>query len=454
MTTARESDDMPSQGAPDPERMGEERENFIPVTRFALAQHLLKRHMNGEAGSAASVAELDQFFTYLGAWRHQNHQERLMRLKECYMPFSPDRDTVRVLEYTKADLDHLQESFVDDVRAMLERANYVRITKADLERLLTSQSAHGLQLRVDLSEFDEALMYYRGCDTEIATQRRIQTLYLRKEQMEVPIYQRLFLMFKLKPGEIRLNEIMSERKVDLKRARKIMKRQRKGLPSDDEGQFIYLKLFKRIPREDLEMMFPNTQVQFKLFDKIKLGVTAGGGTLAGVVGAASKIVAATNPITLAIALGGLVGVVFRQVMSFFNTRNKYMLALSQRLYFHSLADNRGVLTLLVDRGEEEDIKEEMLLYTFLLSHTMPAHDMREMDEWIESFLETEFGVRVDFEIEDAIVRLVKDGMVVERGDGMLQALPPLRACAILERRWKGHLSREHGQLPEHAQAGA
>jgi hypothetical protein len=41
-------------------------------------------------------------------------------------------------------------------------------------------------------------------------------------------------------------------------------------------------------------------------------------------------------------------VIFRQVMSFFNTRNHYMMLLAQNLYFCSLANNRGALTLIAD----------------------------------------------------------------------------------------------------------
>ena len=158
-------------------------------------------------------------------------------------------------------------------------------------------------------------------------------------------------------------------------------------------------LFRSIPREDMEMMFPNTQVKLRMFDKVKLGVTAGGGTIAGIAGAASKIMAAVataSPLGLLAAIGGVVGLLFRQVMTVFNTRTKYMMMLAQRLFFHSLANNRGVLTLLVDRAEEEDIKEEMLAYFFLQRNPMPPEDLREdgkLDILIEQFLTREFGVR-------------------------------------------------------------
>ena len=42
--------------------------------------------------------------------------------------------------------------------------------------------------------------------------------------------------------------------------------------------------------------FPNTKVRFRLFDKIKFGVTAGSGFGVGVVGTASKIALAQQPL--------------------------------------------------------------------------------------------------------------------------------------------------------------
>ena len=52
-----------------------------------------------------------------------------------------------------------------------------------------------------------------------------------------------------------------------------------------------LKLFQNVPRADIEMLFPNTKVEFKLLDKLKLGLTAGGGTVAGLMSIIPKFFA-------------------------------------------------------------------------------------------------------------------------------------------------------------------
>ena len=82
-------------------------EKFIPLTRFALMNRLTedKRWHAGEADDAK------RFFRYLAAWRHQTYNERLLRLKEAYMPFSPDRDTIQTQEYSKDQLKRFQKTF-------------------------------------------------------------------------------------------------------------------------------------------------------------------------------------------------------------------------------------------------------------------------------------------------------------------------------------------------------
>jgi len=412
-------------------------ESFIPVTRFALIDTLVN-----EAANNGDRKDVVCFFQLLGQWRHQEHQDRLLRLKERYLPFSPDRDTIRVLDYSSQQLEVMKDELIDDITAMLERANYNLIDADGLNRLLSTHSAYGLELKVDQLEYDEILVYYRGAGEETLVQRNWQKLF-KKEAHTIPTFKRLFLLLKLKPEARRVEEIMDEKDVSEKKAKRILEKRRDKLPKSNGDSFIYLKLFKNIPQEDLEMMFPNTQVQFKLFDKIKLGMTAGGGTVAGVAGAASKAmaaVAAANPIALAGSIFGIVGIITRQVMNFFNTRNRYMLALSRRLYFHSLADNRGALTLLWDRGEEEDIKEAMLLYHFLLRKPVLRNELHLIDAEIEHFLMERYGVKVNFDIADAIDHLLRDGIVQENEQGQLIALSAPECKKVLEQRWRERLS--------------
>lgn len=208
------------------------------------------------------------------------------------------------------------------------------------------------------------------------------------------------------------------------------------IPTEVNENNIYLKLFKNIPRSDVEMVFPNTRVKFRLMDKLRLGVTAGGGLGMGAVGAAGKLaVAATNPLMAAGAVLGLSGVAFRQAMNFFNQRQRYMVVMAQNLYFHAMADNRGVLIKLADRAAEEDVKEELLLYSVLAKEPAKRSDLPAIDAAIEQYLRASFGVSVDFDLEDALSRLLLDGIVTEDADGTLHTLGPVDAALHLDAKW-------------------
>ena len=407
------------------------KERFIPVSRFAVIDRVHRQ----ENWPEEEFGDIKYLLNYLAAWRHQSYTEQLFKLKEAYLPFSPDRDTVQVLNYSRQQMDEKRQRLVASLKSMVIQANYTEITEADINAYFEAQSPYGLKLKVDLDEFDELLLFSRGSSTRVFRKRDWRWLYLRKSETVEPIFQRLFLLIKLKPQSARIEEIMRAESCTQEKAQSILKKKRRNLPENATSDHVYLKLFKNINQSDLEMLFPNTEVEFRLFDKVRLGVTAGGGTLASVMGTATKVLAATNPIALAGALAGLIGVIFRQVMKFFNQRNVYMMVLAQNLYFHNLANNRGVLTLLSDRAEEEDIKEDLLLYTYLCQYDVPKGQLFMAKRAIESYIKSEFDVYVDYDIDDALSRLDRDGLIVQDAEEVLSVIRPREAIAILENKW-------------------
>lgn len=50
-----------------------------------------------------------------------------------------------------------------------------------------------------------------------------------------------------------------------------------------------------------------------------------------------------------------------------------------------------------------------------------------------------FGVRLDFDLDDALSRLIADGIVTETPDGRLAALPPFEAAQHIDRLWDAFL---------------
>ena len=413
-------------------------ERFIPVTTLSLVDRLTV----AEAWPQGDHAEARRFFRYLDFWRRQQHNRRLMSLLRAYEPFDPDSDLLITREYTPEEKKRLQRQTVGAMTRILEQANYVPIDPKSVEVILTKDSHYGLDLHVDLGVFEECLLFYRGASTK-RDKRTNYRKFMRKEEFDVPIYRRLCLLFKLKPFDVRVREVMAEKMVTEKEAKKIVTRMRGSLPAEVKEDNIYIKLFKNIPRNDLEMVFPNTRVRFRLWDKVKLGVTGGGAMGMGLVGTAGKLAAGgltvANPVALAGAVAGLGGIAFRQGVNFMNQKQRYMVVMAQNLYFHAMADNRGVMIKLSERAAEEDVKEEILLYSVLAKERCTRQDLEYIDAAVESYLRTAFGIHVDFDMPDALERLIADGVVREDADGTLHTLSPTDAARHLDAKWDRYL---------------
>lgn len=421
-----------------------EKERFIPLTSQTIFNHLSQASFWAEGEHEHG----NQLMQDMNAWRHQSYRDRLSNLKDSYLPFSPDSDTINVENLTDLQRQEMRHNFMETVGNLLESANYEKVNQADLDLLLTSDSPYGLRLHVDLDAFDDVIIFFRGAGTKIVEYRDWKWAFLKNKSVETPIFQRLFIALKLKPTEDQIKECMIKQELPRKKAEKHIKKSEKLLPDGVTSDHIYLKLFKNIPQDDLEMMFPNTKVEFKMLDKLKLGLTAGGGTVAGLVGIVPKLfVAATllNPITLLTTLAGFIGLIVRQITKFFNQRNEYMMTLAQNLYFHNLANNRGVLTLLVDRAEEEDIKEELLLYAFLSRNKGQSTNLSQAKQEIEQHLQSTFNINIEFDLEDAFSRLLRDGLAQKTENGSYTILPPEQAIKQVRRLWQGALD-----IPESA----
>lgn len=406
------------------------RERFIPVNRYDLRAKLADMLREADGCDETWAHALD----CLAAWRHQEYRQRLAALLETYLLFSPDADTVNLRQLDEAEREAAHRALIEGIEALLVQANYVKLSEDDVHRLLAEQSPYGLNLDVDLSDFEDLLLYYRGTSVETRHERNPWRFY-RKERHDVPIFQRLFLLLKLKPIETRADEIARQKSVPREQALRMARKRRSHLPIGVSSGVIYVKVFKRIPQIDLEMLFPNTKIAFKPFDKMRLMVTAGGGTVAGVAGSATKLLAITNPFAVAMGLATLSAVIFRQVNKVFHTRNAYMMVLAQNLYFHTQANNHAALTLIADRAEEEDAKEDMLLYAFLAKHPLRFDALPEIKAEVEQFLADACGVTVNFDAEDACRRLLADGLVRNEANGDIAALPPAEARAHLDRMW-------------------
>ena len=225
-------------------------ERFIPVSPHELIDRLTQP----EVWPGIEPKVVRTFFNFLVHWRHLSYSERQRELLRLYVPFSPDSDTQVTQRLTASERADQQQQFIELVRQLLARANYTEIPRGRIAEVVSEQNPYGLALEVDLSDFEELHIFYRGESESSLPPSLLEKYALMKKPVTLKIYQRLFVLLKLKPIEMRIREIMLKEQVDAARAERIVHKLRKALPASISGDYIYLKLFKFIPRADLEML--------------------------------------------------------------------------------------------------------------------------------------------------------------------------------------------------------
>ncbi|WP_170937359.1 MULTISPECIES: TMEM143 family protein [Rhodomicrobium] len=406
---------------------------FIPVSRSDIFEALLDTTQG--AGERAKASEV---LTRIGYLRQHKSGVILNQLSDIYDPFNPDDETVNVTEASEAERLEKRRMFHAKLTDLVTSANYKELSPHELEEILSKATPDGVAVEVDFKEYDVKLIFCRGESQVKKTKRDLKRLFLKNMVYDVPTYERLFLAIKFKSEDIRIPEIMKDDGIDEKKARKKLRKMRRMLPPFLSTDHIYIKIFKDIPRYDVEMLFPNIRVKMKYSDKLQLGGSAVFGTVTWALGTATKlfVAVALSPLVLAgTIVTGVGGIMYTQVRNVFITRDRYRMQLAQSLYFQNLANNQGALALIVDDAEEEDVKEEALLYMQLLRTPVHTSQLDTLRGRIDAFLKEKFDVHVRFDVSDALGRLTENGLVTQSPAGELRALPLDEAARHLRERW-------------------
>ncbi len=386
-----------------------DREHYIPVRRHDLVNLLCTdRGLDG-----AAAGQFRQFADLLSATFHFEYHQLLEDLKNEYSPFDPDECTKPMVSLTSQQraqkLDRLFERFA----WLMERANFKRLDRQEIIEATKAVSDWGLNMDVDFSVFERFDLFARG-DTVGTRYRRRWRNWRRLESIQLPVYQRLVLIVKLKPS----------------------KRLPGGVDTDD----VFLKIFKDIPKIDLEMLLPGARMRMPGIARLKLGSSL----LSGLAWISYSIV---RQILAAAVLGwyfmwgpllAVFGYGYRQYYGYQSTKTAHSLRLTQSLYYQNLGNNQGVLFHLLDEAEEQECREALLAYYCLWRYAPPqGWTMADLDDYVEMDLERLATIKVDFEIDDAMAKLERLKLVTKNGARYV-ALPIEKALESLDYTWDNY----------------
>lgn len=386
------------------------REHFVPLRSTDLVELLCRR----AEITAADRNAFRNLARLLSATFHFQFHHELEELKDAYAPFDPDRDTVEAPGAGGSTREKQLDALFGRFGSLLERANFKRLSEQELNSALAGRSDWGLNLEVDFKLFERLELYARGDTTGTRSRRNWRNWY-RWEEVPLPIYQRLVVILRLRNAGSRGPHL--------------------------DTQNVFIKLFKDIPKMDLEMLLPGSKVRMSLVDRAKIimpTLTGLGITVWKIINGALLVAAAgvSSALMLLGMLGGTLGYGARSLFGYFRTKEKYQLSLTKSLYFQNLDNNAGVLCRLLDEAEEQENREALLAYYFLWQ-LAPAQgwSSEELDRQIEGYLREATGREIDFEVGDALHKLIRLDIVQTLPNGHLRAIPIAQALTRLDQAW-------------------
>ncbi|MBE8725709.1 TMEM143 family protein [Flavobacterium hungaricum] len=377
------------------------RENYIPFNKEFLLEEQLKAF--GE-----DQKKIDDFKKLFDIVEHYYHYEAFnlnRNLKQNYALFDPDLSPKERENFIgKSNFSVFKETLLQ----VLERGNYIRIDQETLDAAFENSDLIGLNLSIDFNAFKDYEIYVRG---HHKSKEKITKFWFWKKEIEIEYYDRVLIYLNYSDSDF-----LQEKKVKL------------GKMPFEPGS-IGLKIFKRVPKNDIETVFPNAIPRMSTKDKLLLWVP---GLFGGISLLSAKVIPAlinmydayetreaidllnskTSLNQGLIALGILSAYCFRQYNNFVNKKIRYSKMLSDSLYFKNLGNNSGAFYSLLNSSEEEVLKETILAYSFLHESEKPL-TAEELDHQIESWFENKLNTELDFDVNDALAKLKSIGLGIE-----------------------------------------
>ncbi len=372
------------------------REHFLPVSLAALEEKMLQDRRLAPREKVL----LAKLLAMIGQRFHLEFRARLEHLKTVYESFDPDVDTVAGPqtdgpscdtsphpnplpkgEGTGRPLSQAERTSLAELSRSFERllldANYQEMAREQIVACTEFQANRNITVRASFGDYADLRIFYRGVRHETRSYRTWHAPWRGNEET-VHVFSRLALLVRLHRWQ---------------------------------PQSVFLKLFKNVVAEDLEMLLPYVRIRMKMFDRLKIGTSV----LGGLATASWKAwtAAVLSPWVLVAVGAGFAGTCVNGVTNFVASKTRYIQKLTSSLYFQNLANNQSMLAHVVDSAEGEQCKELLLAYFLLYVERDRDFNQEQLDRRAEQWLAHQFGVSVDFDVSGAVRTLIDKELVAE-----------------------------------------
>ncbi|XP_048433827.1 uncharacterized protein LOC125474333 [Pyrus x bretschneideri] len=292
--------------------------------------------------------------------------------------------------------------FMEKVDMMIARfwAYLLRITR--IEKLLSRWSSG--RPKSDPKKNDEIVSGADGEDEDLFIER------IRLEKME-----------------LRVKNLLSKTTIKEPTFDRIIVVYRRASTKAKEERGIYVKHFRNIPMADMEIVLPEKKNPgLTPMDWVKFLVSAVVGLVA-VVGSV-EMPKADLWVIIAI-LSTVIGYCAKIYFTFQQNLVAYQNLITQSMYDKQLDSGRGTLLHLCDDVIQQEVKEVIIAYYILMEQGKAT--LEDLDRWCEELIKDEFHANCNFEVEDAVQKLVKLKIVAQDSVGRFYCVGLKRANEII-----------------------
>ncbi len=397
-----------------------DRDYFIPFTR----EHITKMLLDKGDLDEEKIYLFDQFCLLLNSIYHFEFHNDLEELKSTYRIFNPDVD-IATNEQENTKTSKIEAKFTSTLHQTLTEGNFEKVSHEDLHAAMKEEGIFPVSCQIDFDSLDYYEIYYQG--SRISKEKIKTWIPFKKKEVEFKLYNRIVFFFKVKN-----EEFFDSNKKNTK----------PGIPGK-----IYIKFFRNIPESDLEMIFPNPKPEMKFIHRMQifLPLLAGFGVLIQKTIIGPIFEPGSNPfqgginyglIAFLIVLGGYV---LRTFLGYKNVVQSFLAEIAQSLYFKDKGNNQGVFSMLIDSAEEQECKEALLAYYFLLTSKQNMSE-EQLDNEIEEWLEKKYKTKIDFEVDDALKKLEKLELLNKDKNGILTVINLEEALVKLDFTWDNYFA--------------
>jgi hypothetical protein len=398
-----------------------QRQNYIPVRKPAILA-ALTQSLRGKT----DAVEFARLAALVSALIHHRYFDELERLRDGH-----------ALHKDGGGGDESYAAFEKDVDLLMRQANFEEIPPEELD--VCDRETKDAPVRTHAPKWHYATVkfYRRGLHETLERQARTWPMAAKERTIDTYDDVVVLVRFRKSGG----------------------KRRQRALPGGVKPGSLLIKSFVNMPVRDLCMLYPDLRIRMTRADALLLGAPAllGGipillslssalgvilivlGALLGFGGTVddNQMMQAIGALT---ALAGAGAFLFRQYSNYAFKKLKYQKRIADSIYYRNVANNAGVFETLIGAAEDQDAKEALLAYAFLLRDGATTRE--NLDARIEAWLRETFAEDIDFQIGDALEKLAAMDLVTREGP-YLTARSLDQALRSLDAQWD-RLYDSHG----------